>query len=118
MKLPDAYLKRKLNRDELPPWTGDGRRMIEWVIQELNLIFELECEERRNMSEVEEELLLAKHGDIEPLRRLYPQLGPFLNLPKPPDHSRRPLLPDVPREVGVRVVTLNDNYRDPPPPYL
>jgi hypothetical protein len=110
MKLPDAYLARKLNDDEKPPWTGDERRMVEWVIQELDLsLFDFEYAQRhtpeaveraeqffdsaKDEDEVATAIYCAEHGDIEPLRRLYPHYAEFLNLPKRANHSQWPKLP-------------------------
>jgi hypothetical protein len=106
MKLPDAYLQRKLSPDTLPDWNGDGQRMFVWALRELDLVFDLEFMGRNTPEAIEEferyymegearALDAAEHGDIEPLRSLAMSLfkekfgeafatrsAPFLNLPK------------------------------------
>src|SRR5208337_5059641 len=76
----------------------DRKAMIEWVIRELDLIFDTELKElKRGKQQRDEEKLqrllawaktdglaiaAAKHGNIEPLRKKYPRLAKFLFLPK------------------------------------
>ena len=90
--LPPWYLARKLDPDKLPPWTGDAaaqKKMYAWVNLELDLILDTDSKEHSNKAasywttEKYAEALprlreaaaikYAEHGNIEPLRRLFPR---------------------------------------------
>jgi hypothetical protein len=97
MKLPHW-----ISLDEpLPPWTGDDNAMLRWLGQQLKAMkyadkvkillgnFEVseDADGRVHFNwikgkELANAIDFAEHGDVEPLRKLYPDIAEFINLPK------------------------------------
>jgi hypothetical protein len=86
-------MPRKL--DDKPRWTArdekDREKMVRWVHEKLdqklrdNLNTDLpeRCREYEDfLAKDGPQLAAAAHGDLEPLRRKYPHLARFINLPR------------------------------------
>jgi hypothetical protein len=70
---------------KLPPWTDDDDTMFKWLVDQLFLQGMAEFEAWESLGTRERlkiALQAAWRGYIEPLRDLYPDLAPFLHLPK------------------------------------
>jgi hypothetical protein len=87
---------------KLPPWTGDDRAMLRWLGERLramrkaelialaveNFTEQIQTNDGRfypAMSKAKTLALaidMADYGDIKPLRKLYPDIAEFINLPK------------------------------------
>jgi hypothetical protein len=84
---------------KLPPWTGDDRAMLLWLGERLSAISEEEewreiVRENTNKINDHHDLAIkwARHGMIEPLRKLYPDIAEFIHLPKRKRGQRFPNL--------------------------
>jgi hypothetical protein len=75
VKLPEWIAAGKL-----PPWTGNDEAMRLWLEEWLCDMYEEEAVEER--TPLARALWFAKHGNLGPLRELYPDHAEFINLPK------------------------------------
>jgi hypothetical protein len=92
VKLPDWIgddeVIRRFSSDgkvqKLPPWTGDDRAMLRWLAERLRAITITENQEKwERLADLKASAIkYAKHGSIEPLRWLYPDIAEFIHLPK------------------------------------
>jgi hypothetical protein len=97
------WVKKKLESGERPPWEAGNEReqqwMMAWVLQKLD---EADIETHRtNIKNVDRafwtnhfatlrpQIAEAEHGNIEPLRKKFPLIARFINLPKLEDGKRR-----------------------------
>lgn len=94
-----AQRRKALDPDARPPWTGDDEAMTRWLMHRLNERLRedqvgfkawqmspegqtAEAEQMARDNSVGPAILAAENGDIEPLRKMFPLLAPYLYPPK------------------------------------
>jgi hypothetical protein len=96
VKLPDDEVIRRFSSDgtvqSLPPWTGDDHAMMLWLVRVLPVLWGCGDDphplvrspwDAWNAYDPQAEAITAtKFGNIEPLRKCYPDIAEYIHLPK------------------------------------
>jgi hypothetical protein len=92
---------------KLPPWSGDNDWMERWVNEQLDERFGKPQPLDPGWGEPDGfEIEAAEHGDIEPLKKKYPHLAPYLRLPKRARGKRFKRAADIREEQAATDVWL------------